>query len=314
MPHVAGIGGGGMMLIHQLRHNKTVVLDFQAVSPGSLNIGAYTDNPLLASLTRRSVAVPGLLAGLWRAHIKYGSGLVRRDCCGWGDMLRKNLDLLNRGFRVTDSWIQSKMHELEQKHNQEEFKKFLSQDGYSVPGSSYNREMIKTLDALYDHPEIAFYSETGAIGRKLIKDLEGQIEMKDLVSYRVEEREPLSTIIKDYQVFSSPAPSGGPEMIAILNAMEAMISKDNSTETFDTAEYLTKVRNILESVHVQQRLLGDPAADAKIVEDEKHVSTKKREEVLISKEAAGRWFSDKGSQSDRVQLHSAWDSWEAGTQ
>ena len=102
------------------------------------------------------------------------------------------------------------MNELEKVNNQEEMKTFLKQGGYSVPGSSYNRMMLKTLEALFEHPEVAFYSETGPVGRRLIKDLEGQFEMKDLVSYKVEEREPLSTMIGDHQIYSTPAPSGGP--------------------------------------------------------------------------------------------------------
>ena len=35
-PESAGLGGGGIMLIHHLRTNQTSVLDFQEVSPKQL--------------------------------------------------------------------------------------------------------------------------------------------------------------------------------------------------------------------------------------------------------------------------------------
>ena len=76
-PHRAGLGGGGVMLIHQLRSNLTTVIDFQVpnitaicsshslfplsppsqeVSPSKLRVQSYQDNPRIAEWGRRSVS------------------------------------------------------------------------------------------------------------------------------------------------------------------------------------------------------------------------------------------------------------------
>ena len=35
----------------------------------------------------RSVAVPGMVAGLQHAQQRYGSNKVKVNCCSWGDLL-----------------------------------------------------------------------------------------------------------------------------------------------------------------------------------------------------------------------------------
>ena len=78
-PHRAGLGGGGVMLIHQLRLNKSVVIDFQEKSPASLPIQNYQENPNIALWGKKSVGVPGFVAGLYHAQQKYGSNAIRSE-------------------------------------------------------------------------------------------------------------------------------------------------------------------------------------------------------------------------------------------
>jgi len=104
VPQSASIGGGGIMLIHQLRTNKTTVIDFQEISPKELPVQKYMDNHLIARFGKRSIAVPGLIAGLRYAHQKYGSHTIRRECCGWGDLIKKTIRLVDHGFNMTDNW------------------------------------------------------------------------------------------------------------------------------------------------------------------------------------------------------------------
>ena len=61
------------MLIHQLRTNISIVIDFQEKSPASIPIQKYQDNPKIAFWGKRSVGVPGFIAGLYHAQQKYGS-------------------------------------------------------------------------------------------------------------------------------------------------------------------------------------------------------------------------------------------------
>ena len=60
------------MMVHQLRSNKTIVIDFQEKSPERLPIQKFQDNPKIALWGKRSVGVPGLVAG-------FALGLLLRD-------------------------------------------------------------------------------------------------------------------------------------------------------------------------------------------------------------------------------------------
>ena len=92
------------MLIHELRLNKTTVIDFQEVSPKNLPLQQYQDNPGIAQWGVKSAAVPGLVAGLYHAQQNYGSGLVRFKCCSWTDIIAKTIKLLNKGFVMNKDW------------------------------------------------------------------------------------------------------------------------------------------------------------------------------------------------------------------
>uniref|UniRef100_A0A4W4FUY7 Gamma-glutamyltransferase 7 n=1 Tax=Electrophorus electricus TaxID=8005 RepID=A0A4W4FUY7_ELEEL len=56
-PHSSGIGGGGVMLVHDIRNNKSRVIDFRETAPSGPGV---------------LVAVPGMLSGLLQAHQLYG--------------------------------------------------------------------------------------------------------------------------------------------------------------------------------------------------------------------------------------------------
>uniref|UniRef100_A0A8C2ZGX0 Glutathione hydrolase n=1 Tax=Cyclopterus lumpus TaxID=8103 RepID=A0A8C2ZGX0_CYCLU len=64
-PHVSGVGGGGVMLVHDIHGNKTTVINFQGTSPKALTEEMLQNAGL-------QVGVPGLLRGLHRAHSLYG--------------------------------------------------------------------------------------------------------------------------------------------------------------------------------------------------------------------------------------------------
>jgi len=304
VPQSASLGGGGIMLIHQLRTNKTTVIDFQEMSPSELPMQKYQDNPLIARFGKKSVAVPGLVAGLRYAHQNYGSHVIRRDCCGWGDLILKTIRLVDHGFNMPDHW--EKKFPVYMKNNPN-LQKFIKNGGYSKYNSDYMKIIKTTLEKLYEHPKKEFY--TGPVGKRLLSDMEGQFLEKDLASYEAIEREALSTQIGDYEVHTSPTPSSGPELLALLNAMEDMVVSSNNTETFDTPQYLTKMRNVMEKVHIQQRLLGDPLADREHTHEKNYVHTEDRTQNLINKENVLSWSSER-SQGNYQETT---DSFQSGT-
>uniref|UniRef100_A0AAX7V6U1 Gamma-glutamyltransferase 7 n=1 Tax=Astatotilapia calliptera TaxID=8154 RepID=A0AAX7V6U1_ASTCA len=60
-PHVSGVGGGGIMLVHDIHRNETRVINFLGSAPKAFRREAGLQ-----------VGVPGMLRGLHRAHTLYG--------------------------------------------------------------------------------------------------------------------------------------------------------------------------------------------------------------------------------------------------
>lgn len=254
VPHQAGIGGGGVMLIYQHRKNKTVVIDFLETSPSSLNVSSYTSSP---SLGLESVGVPGLVAGLAMAWQKYGSHEVRTDCCSWLDLVWPTVKLLQEGFQVTEHWNKS-AGSLDSLDTNTQLRQFVMEGGYSRNGA-FNANISRVVKQIALDRSSFYKSELGSLGQVLVRDLDGHISSEDILNYRAEDesRTPLvETIQNKYRVLSTPAPTAGPELLALLNTMEDIAS--DCGETYNSAKYLASLREALESIGGYQALLGDP--------------------------------------------------------
>lgn len=115
-PHITGIGGGGLMLIHSHRKNTSTVVDFREVAPQNARNDRYIQNPLSASLGRKSIGVPGFVKGLEHAFQKYGSQHYGLTCCSWTDLIRKAITEALRSVYVSDHFLnatQTKISEME---------------------------------------------------------------------------------------------------------------------------------------------------------------------------------------------------------
>uniref|UniRef100_A0A8C5EKU6 Glutathione hydrolase 7-like n=1 Tax=Gouania willdenowi TaxID=441366 RepID=A0A8C5EKU6_GOUWI len=69
-PHTSGIGGGGIMLVHNIRKNETRVIDFRETAPSAIQ-----EDMMLTNLDLQPgllVGVPGMLSGMHQAHQLYG--------------------------------------------------------------------------------------------------------------------------------------------------------------------------------------------------------------------------------------------------
>uniref|UniRef100_A0A671KHD6 Gamma-glutamyltransferase 7-like n=1 Tax=Sinocyclocheilus anshuiensis TaxID=1608454 RepID=A0A671KHD6_9TELE len=101
-PHTSGIGGGGVMLVHDIRRNESRVVDFRETAPS----GIHQDMMLHSGLL---VAVPGLISGLHQAHQLYGSDfcvqakggvLTEDDFKNYTSVIQKPLQSLYQGYQV----------------------------------------------------------------------------------------------------------------------------------------------------------------------------------------------------------------------
>jgi len=255
LPHLASLGGGGVMLIHQTRINKTTVIDFRERSPLNINLERYIENPGIARIGRGSVATPGLLAGLQLARDTYGSHQVRSECCSWFDIVHQTIKLLDKGFPLPPNWSSLVQGLTETSSGQPttsaDLLSFIKNGAYSSPSSPFTKQLHGVLQEIVHDPQ-AFYH--GNLGRRLAHDLKNQLVEEDLTSYGAVERSPLSSRIEQYQVLTPPPPFSGAGLLGILNSLTLLNSSDAKV-------HLTKLQNIIERVMEEEELLGDPDQD-----------------------------------------------------
>lgn len=225
LPRAGNLGGGGFMLIHRQKENKTVAIDYRETAPAATTSQIFLDEEgrAIASKSRDSglgVGVPGTVAGLWAAFRGHGSGkftfaelaapaaLLARD----GILIEDDLaDSLPRAAARLRRWPSSA-------------KIFLNPDETPLHrGSRLVQEDLATvIEAIGRDGERAFYE--GAIAEKIVASVRaagGLMTLEDLKSYRAVERTPLRGTYRGYEIVAMPPPSsGGVHVIELLNILE----------------------------------------------------------------------------------------------
>ena len=88
----SGIGGGGFMLV-RAPNGTYEYIDFRETAPASAYERMYVEDPLLARWGGLSVAVPGELRGLKKAHELWGT-------VDWSELVEPSVKLA-RGWKVS---------------------------------------------------------------------------------------------------------------------------------------------------------------------------------------------------------------------
>ncbi|XP_023323180.1 uncharacterized protein LOC111697400 [Eurytemora carolleeae] len=269
LPHLASLGGGGVLLLHQTRENKTTVVDFRELSPTKLQVQRYIDNPDIGRIGRASIATPGFVAGLKYARDKYGSHEVRSECCSWFDLLSQTVKLLDKGIPLPPNWNNLTA---DGKTKSDQLADFISSGGYSRFKSPYRDMMRTTLEEIISDPTSIYQ---GTLSHRIPHDLKDQVRQEDLSMYSVKERTPLSSWFSDYQVFTPPPPFSGAAVLGILNGLE-LIEKSSvhslskhPGDSNSKSEYSSKLYNIIERVLDEQEKLGDWDGELDEVVEEK---------------------------------------------
>ena len=275
-PHITSLGGGGMMLLHRHRTNKSVIIDFRETVPENSN------EDRLRSSGRWSVGVPGFVKGMWHAHKKYGSGHDGMECCAWPLLIQKTIHkVVRHGVRVSSNLAaatSTKIGRLMQDTgvDTKNLREFINSYG---SGESYNdnlhniklyKKLIRTLKTIASKGADAFYKGQGndSIALDIVHATGGAITQKDLNEYQVIERDPIVTHIGKFEVMASGAPSSGPELLAYLNTLESWYDRQSTisipgediekAKDVSSENYWSTVIDVLTKLNHYQLGLGDP--------------------------------------------------------
>lgn len=220
-PESSGIGGGFMAVLHRASDGKEVFIDARETAPAAVNVKDYlnkdgTPNRDTALNGPLSAGIPGEPAGLaWLAK-HYGKLPLK-------DSLTPAIRLAREGFQPDGRFINAITERQDDiKRWPASVAKYLPDGKPPVAGQVWrDPDQARTLEILGEQGADGFYR--GEVGKKLIDAVRaagGNWTAKDLESYQVKERTPITVDYRGYRVVTAPpASSGGVAVAEILNIL-----------------------------------------------------------------------------------------------
>lgn len=223
LPSAGNIGGGGFLVYHGA-DGATTCFNFREKAPLKATENMFMDeNGQVPNNINHegtlSVGVPGTVAGLWKAHQKFGK-------LPWSDLLQPAIDLAENGFPST--WRMQAFLKRMQKEESPIYdatKKAFLKNGTDIyePGELWQQpDLAATLKRIQKDGKDGFYKgETAKLIAKFMKKHNGLISKKDLAMYEAEEQAPIHGTYRGYDIYGmSPPSSGGVAVVEMLNILE----------------------------------------------------------------------------------------------
>jgi gamma-glutamyltranspeptidase/glutathione hydrolase len=257
-PEAGNLGGGGFMTV-RFHDGRTAVIDFRETAPGAASATMYQDsngNPVPARSRRGylAVGVPGTVAGLELARIRYGTR-PRAALMASAIRLARDGFVLDQGdadFLATGA---------------DEFRKdspsaaiFLKRGQPWKPGQRLvQTDLARSLSLIAKNGATAFYS--GPIAAKIVaasKAGGGILARGDLAAYKARELKPLECDYRGYHLISAPPPSsGGVVLCETFNILEGYPIGELGFHSAAGTHVLTEA--LRRAYHDRNLNLGDPS-------------------------------------------------------
>jgi len=220
-PQAGNIGGGGFMLI-RTNEGEYHALDYREKAPIKARKDMYLDenNDVIQNVSTSgymAIGVPGTVAGLYRAHEKFGM-------LNWEVLVQPAIDLALNGF-IVDRFLEKSLEE-----NLGDFKPFpptmtiFTKSGEVIREGEHliQKDLANTLQLIQKNGPAGFYQ--GETAKKIVSEMEkngGLISAEDLNNYEAVWRNPLNFTYRECVIYSMPLPSSGGIVLAeILNTLE----------------------------------------------------------------------------------------------
>lgn len=259
LPRAGNLGGGGFMIVHLAKEQKTIALDYREMAPKAahrdmfLKPNGEVDNQK-AQFSHLSSGVPGTVAGLSQALEKYGT-------MSWQQVVQPSIKLAEQGIVVSHDLAEN----LKSRRVWLTSNKTTAETYYKPGGVPYEAgeiliqpELAKTLKRLAKRGPQEFYQ--GETAKRIVADMKkhgGLITMQDLANFKVAEREVVSTSYRGYEVISMPpSSSGGVHVVQMLNILEQYPVKENGFGSASNIHLLSEVMKL--AYADRSEYLGDP--------------------------------------------------------
>jgi len=226
-PQSSGIGGGGLLVYQAAGGSNPTTFDGRETAPQGAGPALFLDaagKPLPGSVAvpgGKSVGVPGNVAMLKLAHVRYGR-------LPWAKLFEPAIALAENGYVVTPRLAEAiAAKRVVLARSPAAAALFLNADGSTkrVGARIVNPALAVTLRAIAAGGPAAFY--TGPVAAALVDTVQhaptnpSTMAARDLTLYRAHERPPVCTAYRVWRVCSMGPPSaGGIAVVAILKQLE----------------------------------------------------------------------------------------------
>ncbi len=261
-PFGSGLGGKLMLLFREAKTGRVYVVDaMDACGSGRDVVALRLISEEGQHFGYSAVCVPGLAAGLWAAHQKWGAKK-------WSEDVIPAILLAREGFEVLPK-TRDLFEEQEKKLRRGDpdlARIYLPGGALPAVGSRLkNEDLSRTLELLARRGRDGFY--TGEIADAIVRAAAkggGQLTKDDFARYEARIVEPLTVDFRGYRVFASPPPSHGAAIF--LPVLKALENEDFGGGPLRSPENLEKIARVWRIVQPQaSRAVGDvPEARARV--------------------------------------------------
>ena len=224
-PQSCGIGGGGF-LVHRSAGGRVAAIDFRETAPAAVTPTTFAGpGPHRAFTGRRTIGVPGTVAGMQMALDSFGTITL-------AEAIRPGERLARGGFRVPRSLSEAITQNLERIRLFPATTAQYLKGGttpYAAGETLVQEDLADTLALIAAGGPDAFYR--GPIAQRVVADMAdadaklagdlGLLTLEDFAGYRAKMRAPLVGTYRGRTVIAMPPPtSGGIAALQMLNLLE----------------------------------------------------------------------------------------------
>jgi len=219
-PTAGNLGGGGFAVVRTGKR-KAEALDFREVAPAAATADMYKQ-PTDSLVGAKAAAVPGAVAGAWALHKKWGSKK-------WKDLLAPAIALAKNGYPVTPYLAKALARRMQASSPRAgaiggEFAARFYPGGKPLEAGAIvtNPELATVLERIAAKGPDGFYK--GDTAKAIVAAMKadgGIITDKDLASYKVQWRTPLTVNYRNKWFATMPPPSSGGIVLAMTANMLA---------------------------------------------------------------------------------------------
>jgi gamma-glutamyltranspeptidase/glutathione hydrolase len=253
----SGLGGGGFMVIYDVRARRAHALDFRETAPEAVHKELYMKDgkpvPSASVTGALAVAVPGEVAGLMQAFKQFGTLPLPV-------LMAPAIRLASDGFPLDISLRYAiDRQQATMKKFPDLARIFMPKDTVPAEGDIIRQpELSETLKAIAAQGSDVFYQ--GWIADTIVETIKkegGVLRSEDLKGYKPVWREPLIATYRKHTVITMPPPSsGGIALVQMLNVLEKYSLKALS---HNSGTYLHLITEAMKHAFADRaQYLGDP--------------------------------------------------------